>query len=505
MNPLETYLRELSEARGPGVPETSFYPPLRNLLNAIGDTLKPKVRCIVHLKDKGAGIPDGGLFSADSLKKNSDAEPLVGLPPDRGAIEVKPPSDDAWLVADSAQVSKYWDKYGNVLVTNCRDFVVVGRDAQGKPIKLETYRLADNEADFWSAAAQPHKTAGLHGERFAEYLKRVMLHAAPIAAPETVAWFLASYARDARIRIEQQTGLPALAALRGALEEALGLKFEGAKGEHFFRSTLVQTLFYGVFSAWVLWHRENPARRDRFDWKTAAYYLRVPVIQALFEQVSAPTKLKPLGLMEALDWAVTVLSRVDREAFFKKFTTGHEIQYFYEPFLEAFDPALRKEFGVWYTPIEVVQYQVARVDTVLRDELGIADGLADPRVVVLDPCCGTAAYIVEVLKRIAATLRDKHGDALCAAEVKKAAIERVFGFEILPAPFVVSHLQLGLLLQDLGAPLSDKKAERVGVYLTNSLTGWQPLKEPKQHVLFKEFEDERDAADHVKQSQRILV
>lgn len=505
MNPLETYLRELSEARGPGVPETSFYPPLRNLLNAIGDTLKPKVRCIVHLKDKGAGIPDGGLFSADSLKKNSDAEPLVGLPPDRGAIEVKPPSDDAWLVADSAQVSKYWDKYGNVLVTNCRDFVVVGRDAQGKPVKLETYRLAESEAAFWAAAAQPRKTAEIHGERFAEYLKRVLLHATPIAAPETVAWFLASYARDARIRIEQQPGLPALAALRGALEEALGLQFKGDKGEHFFRSTLVQTLFYGVFSAWVLWQKENPARKDRFDWAAATRYLRVPVLRKLFHQVADPGQLDELKLSEVLDWAVTVLSRVDRAAFFAKFSTGHEIQYFYEPFLEAFDPALRKELGVWYTPIEVVQYQVGRVDTVLREELGIADGLADPRVVVLDPCCGTAAYLVEVLKRIAATLRDKHGDALCAAEVKKAATERVFGFEILPAPFVVSHLQLGLLLQDLGAPLSEKKAERAGVFLTNALTGWQPLKDPKQRVLFKEFQDERDAANHVKQTQRILV
>jgi hypothetical protein len=272
MNPLETYLRELAEIRGPGVPETSFYPPLRNLLNAIGDTLKPKVRCIINLKNKGAGIPDGGLFTADLLKKNAKAEPLDGLPPDRGAIEVKSTGDDAWLVADSPQVSKYWAKYGHVLVTNYRDFVMVGRDSQGKPVKLETYRLAESEAAFWTSAAQPRKAADLHGERFIEYLKRVMLHAAPIAAPEDVAWFLASYARDARIRIEQQPDLPALAAVRTALEEALGLKFQDVKGEHFFRSTLVQTLFYGIFSAWVLWHREDPLRKDRFDWATASRY-----------------------------------------------------------------------------------------------------------------------------------------------------------------------------------------------------------------------------------------
>ena len=85
--------------------------------------------------------------------------------------------------------------------------------------------------------------------------------------PRDVATILASYAHDARLRIEQAPTCPALASLRQALEEALGLRFEGDKGEHFFRSTLVQTLFYGVFSAWVLWARRRdarPAGEDRF-------------------------------------------------------------------------------------------------------------------------------------------------------------------------------------------------------------------------------------------------
>ena len=165
------------------------------------------------------------------------------------------------------------------------------------------------------------------------------------------------------------------------------------------------------------------------------------------------------------------------------FEDEHAVQYFYEPFLEAYDPELRKALGVWYTPPEIVKYQVARVDRVLREELDLADGLADPNVIVLDPCCGTGAYLVEVLHRIAATLRDKGGDALVASDLKQAAMNRVFGFEILPAPFVVSHLQLGLMLQNQGAPLSQKKGERVGVYLTNALTGWEPPKGPKQHVM----------------------
>jgi predicted helicase len=179
------------------------------------------------------------------------------------------------------------------------------------------------------------------------------------------------------------------------------------------------------------------------------------------------------------------------------------IQYFYEPFLEAFDPQLRRQLGVWYTPREVVQYMVARVDAALKDELGIADGLADPNVYVLDPCCGTGAYLIEVLHHIADTLRKRDGEALAAQAVQRAIRERVFGFELLPAPFVISHLQIGLLLNQLNAPL--RPGQRAGVYLTNALTGWEPPKEPKSMLMFPELEKEREAADAVKREREILV
>lgn len=344
-----------------------------------------------------------------------------------------------------------------------------------------------------------------HGVAFEEFLKRVLLHTAPLADPKDVAWFLASYAREAKARIENSE-LAALAGVRKGLEDALGLKFEGEKGDHFFRSTFVQTLFYGIFSAWVLWSKDRTGKTKKlFNWHDAAWSLRVPMIRALFEQVATPSRLGPLGLVEVLDWASAALNRVE-PAFFEKFEEAHAVQYFYEPFLEAFDPELRKELGVWYTPPEIVRYMVARVDTALREELNIPDGLADKRVFVLDPCCGTGAFLVEVLHKIAETLKAKgHGDALFSQDLKLKALKHVFGFEILPAPFVVAHLQLGLLLRTLKAPLSDKKSERVGVYLTNSLTGWEPPKEPKSHLLFPELEEERNAADNIKQHAPILV
>jgi Type ISP C-terminal specificity domain/N-6 DNA Methylase len=507
---LEDYLRELRDVRrsGAAVPETSYYPALAALLDAVGATLKPKVRCIVN-PSHGAGIPDAGLFTPEQFQRASAAEPLQGTKPSRGVVEAKPTSDDAFLTADSLQVSKYWKAYGQVLVTNFRDFLLVGADVEGKPVKLEHYRLAPNEVDFWTRASHPRAIAIEQDEAFTDFIKRVMLHAAPLAVPKDVAWFMASYAREALRRVEKKNDVPALAAIRSALEEALRIKFEEKKGDHFFRSTLVQTLFYGVFSAWVLWTREHPAteRTARFDWRTAGYYLRVPVLAELFHQASNPASLAGLELPEVLDWTGTVLNRVDRSAFFTAFEEHHAVQYFYEPFLEAYDPELRKQLGVWYTPREVVRYMVARVDRVLREELNLRDGLAESNVYVLDPCCGTGSYLIEVLNRIGETLREKGGDALTAQEIKCAAMERVFGFEILPAPFVVTHLQIGLLLQSLGAPFSDTKKERAGVYLTNALTGWEPPdgSKPQMLLAFPELREERDAAERVKQKRPILV
>ena len=192
MSPLETYLNDLLAIRASGaaVKETSGYGPLANLCNAIGQTLKPKVRCLIGLQDQGAGLPDAGFFTPEQFAKGSDAEPLQGQSPARGVIEVKGAADDAWLTAEGEQVSRYWGQYRLVLVTNYRDFVLVGRATSGKPAQLETFRLAPDEAAFWSAAAAPHKTAAALGERFTEYLKRVMLHAAPLQSPPDVAWFL---------------------------------------------------------------------------------------------------------------------------------------------------------------------------------------------------------------------------------------------------------------------------------------------------------------------------
>ena len=624
---VEAYFVDLGRihASGGATGERSSYAPLANLLNAVGATLKPKVFCVGELADQGAGHPDFGLYTARQVQRG---RPREGQTPERGVVEVKAaggggfrggsvssgdgasagadPSagvgvfsgadassrtgaslergvsggvgasfgrgasfgEDAWLTAAGDQVSRYWNRYRLVLVTNTRDFVLVGEDAAGRALRLETFRLADSAEDFHHKLEKPRAFAREVGAGLGEYLCRALSHRAALAEPKDVAWLLASYARDGLARVEAAGDAPSLEAVRKALEEALGVRFEGGKGARFFRSTLVQTLFYGVFSAWVLWARagaegnaggggsprvgggsprfggdgkldapdgprksgshpaplsagDHGAGTTRFDWRTAVWHLRVPVLRALFQQLSDPGRLQPLGLVEVLDWTAAALDRVDHEAFFARFHGGGgaeqspaagqdpaagqspAVPYFYEPFLEAFDPALRKQLGVWYTPAEVVRYMVARVDRALKDDLGIEDGLAAEHVYVLDPCCGTGAYLAEVLRRIAANLEGRGLGALAGARVKQAATGRVFGFELMPAPFVVAHLQVGLTMQDLDAPLSDDGAERAGIYLTNALTGWEPR--TTNPLPFPELEEERDRAGRVKQDTPILV
>ena len=509
---VEAYFADLGRVRASGgaTGERSSYGPLANLLNAVGTTLKPKVFCVGELADQGAGHPDFGLYAAKQVQRG---RPREGQVPERGVVEVKGVEDDAWLTAESDQVSRYWGRYRLVLITNVRDFVLVGADGSGNPAELETFRLAESADDFRRRLGTPRTFAREVGVGLGEYLCRALSHRAALAEPKDLAWLLASYARDGLARVETAGNAPPLLTVRSALEEALGIRFEGKRGERFFRSTLIQTLFYGIFSAWVLWSRQlrsndgplfeggyNPVR---FNWRESVWHLRAPVLRALFQQLSDPGRLRPLGLVEVLDWTAAALDRVDRAEFFSRFNEGEAVPYFYEPFLEAFDPSLRKQLGVWYTPTEVVRYMVARVDRALKDDLGIPDGLAAENVYVLDPCCGTGAYLAEVLRRIALNLEVQGLGALAGVAVRTAATERVFGFEIMPAPFVVAHLQVGLTMQNLDAPLADDGTERASVFLTNALTGWEPR--VTTPLPFPELEEERDRAEQVKQETPILV
>ncbi len=145
MSVLETYLNTLGSLRNATVPETSYYAALQTLLNDVGAGLRPRVQAAIHPKNTGAGIPDLGLFDEN---QPTDQKPAHGI------IEAKPVSDDLLQIAQGEQVTRYVAHYGQALVTNYYQFVLVTRDAQtGLPV-IEVFSI--EPADYGS----PTQTRG---------------------------------------------------------------------------------------------------------------------------------------------------------------------------------------------------------------------------------------------------------------------------------------------------------------------------------------------------------
>ena len=171
-------------------------------------------------------------------------------------LEVKSADDDAWLTVGSDQVSKYRSKYRLVLVTKTRDFVLLGEDSAGQPTKLETFRIAESATEFESRLQAPRAFANKVGAALGEYLSRALSHRATLVEPKDLAQLLASYARDGLGRVEAAGDAPSLSVVRSALEEALGVRFEGQRGAAFFRSTLCR--LFSTVSWLVLQNKARP-------------------------------------------------------------------------------------------------------------------------------------------------------------------------------------------------------------------------------------------------------
>ena len=194
--PVEDYFSAVALilSSGAGVPETSYYPALSALLNEIGGKLaKPKVVTVINPANQGAGIPDGGFYTSDQLRKGVDpTNPPPELMPARGVMEVKPPTHDLDELLASDQIAKYLRRYGLVLATNLRAFALVEGDRDGNPVVRERFELAKDDKAFRTALAHPQKLAKEQGPLFAEYLSRALTHNAPLKTPQDVARLLAS-------------------------------------------------------------------------------------------------------------------------------------------------------------------------------------------------------------------------------------------------------------------------------------------------------------------------
>ncbi len=494
--------------------EETYYPAIRSLLLSVLDNLGLPFEVRTTTSERRAG---GGVDSPDLALYDGGGEFLAVCG------EVKPPDRDLREMASSTgrndQLGRYLAQTRVVLLCNVRGFALLTAQpgAPAGPIGPEHRRL-EHEVELWpSTSAMRHARAVSSAvqDQLVELVETAVTRFASIAEPESLARILARQARRAKAALPRQFS-HAVQDLLDDFGKALGITFQGHDGEEFFRSSLIQTAYYGLFAGWALWRRSGA--KKPFHWAELSEYLRIPFLGELFHEFRHPSRIRELDLARHLDIAIETLGRVDTERFFARFHlptldptadagASHEqhasaITYFYEPFLEAFDPDLRKELGVWYTPWEIVRYQVRKVDRILREELGCERGLADPRVVVADLCCGTGAYVLETLRCIAEQLHSEGVEATLGAELLDAACRRVIGFEILTAPFVIAQLQAYLLLSDLGASPSPK--HRPAIYLTNALTGWGGGGDQlKLH--FPELQQEHDAAHSVKRSTKIIV
>lgn len=501
-----TPLAESATAR-----EESYYPAVRNLLVIILKSLglTAEVRTSTSERRAGGGIdlPDVALYDGPG-----DFILVSG--------EVKLPEAELHEIAMSTegkdQIGRYLARTRVVLLCNVRSFglLTVDPDFDDEGPVSPEHRWLEQVVELWPSASELRRGRAVDAESvdvLAELVEVAVTRFAPIAEPETLARILARQARRAKAHLPDEFSQ----AVRGLMDDfgtALGISFEGEEGEEFFRSSLVQTVYYGLFAGWILWARSKSA--EEFRWRDLPQHIRIPFLGELFYEIQHPRRIAELGLVPHLDVATETLGRVHRETFFQRLTLPSlgnagdaeksvttAIVYFYEPFLETFDPDLRKQLGVWYTPPEVVRYQVHKVDALLREELGCALGFADENVVVLDPACGTGAYLIEVLHCAADTLRREGVEAELGETLLRAICQRVIGFEILTAPFVIAHLQLHLLLAELGA--EPEQAQRPAVFLTNALTGWQPG--AQLDLNFPELQAERDASQAVKTDARIIV
>ena len=174
------------------------------------------------------------------------------------------------------------------------------------------------------------------------------------------------------------------------------------------------------------------------------------------------------------------------------------ILYFYEDFLRVFDPAARERYGVYYTPVEVVNYMVAALDRALRDNLGTA-GLADEAVTLLDPATGTGTFLLGVIEHVRRSVENTTGPGAVAGALR-ALSSRLFGFELLVGPYAVAHYRLRHAMGALHAN------QRVGVFLADTLA--EPgASAPAGRLGFvaENIRAERQEADRIKQQQSILA
>ncbi|RKU13734.1 DNA methyltransferase [Candidatus Poribacteria bacterium] len=265
-----------------------------------------------------------------------------------------------------------------------------------------------------------------------------------------------------------------------------------------FADMYAQTLAYGLFAA-----RCTLPNATNFSRHTAVEALprSNPFLIQFFHHVASPTL--EANVTYILDDIAGLLRNVRTEMLRTAFAARNHLEdpviHFYETFLAEYDPQRRVDRGVYYTPPQVISYIVRSVDSLLKTELNRPDGLADDNTLILDPATGTGGFLLTVLDRIRAYVTETYGAGEWTQYINAELVRRIFGFELLVAPYTIAHLKLSLFLQAQGW----RADERLRIYLTNTLE--QP-DEMQPSIPFAGFiSDEANAALSVKRDEPLLV
>jgi predicted helicase len=265
-----------------------------------------------------------------------------------------------------------------------------------------------------------------------------------------------------------------------------------------FADMFAQTLAYGLFAARI----QSSKAKQSFSHAEAllAVPKSNPFLRKLFSEMAGA------DMPDEFRWAVDELVRLMEfsavETILADFgrEKGHNdpIFHFYETFLTAYDPKLKEKRGVYYTPEPVVRYIVRSVDSLLKSHFSKPRGLADERTLILDPATGTATFLYYVIKHVHESMAGQKG--AWPGYVRDHLLRRIFGFELLMAPYAIAHLKLGLEFEDTGYKFSE--GERLGIYLTNTL---EDAVKKSEMLVAKTISDEANTAVDIKREREILV
>ena len=495
---IKGYLREVERTRvGGKATEHSYRHALKTLIESFG----PRIVATNEPKRVKCGAPD-------FIVERGDAS--------LGYVECKDIGIALDDVEKSDQLRRYLDSLDNLILTDYIEFryYVSGQQRMHVLLAREDAR---------------GKLRGLQGaELQLASLIHTFLSAKPeqIGTPKELAARMANIAKVIRDAIERAFGLEdAGGTLHGELDGFRRTILNDITPEQF-ADMYAQTVCYGMFSA-----RVNVPDKDakKFTREHAAYDLPAtnPFLREMFDYI-AGTHLDP-SIVWAVDMLAETLRRAAMGPILRDFTKAKRredpIVHFYETFLAAYDPKLRKTRGVYYTPQPVVSYIVRSIDAILKHDFNCPDGLADNtkidadftdpgrkngktkrkvhRVQILDPATGTGTFLYESVRLIHDAMRASRG--AWAGErgyVTQHLLPRVFGFELMMAPYAVAHMKLGWLLKDTG--YNFPKGDRLRVYLTNTLEEAEYVAMPL-FAFANQIAREANAASEVKSDCPIMV